>query len=127
MKTNQETLSRREREIMDILFRTGAATAQEVLDAMGDPPSYSAVRATLHVLETKGHARHRQDGTRYVYEPTQSRERARRSALDHVVKTFFDGSAEGLVASLLESRHGMSHDELSRLSTLIAKARKEGR
>lgn len=122
------TFTKREREMMDILYRTGEATASEVLEAMADPPSYSAVRATLAVLERKGHVRHRQDGTRYVYLPAVSRERARRTALDHLVETFFQGSAEGLVATLLETRHQrLSPKELDRLTEIIENARKEGR
>src|SRR5262245_36184808 len=87
-------LSRRERQIMDLLFQRGRATAAEVRAGLPDPPSYSAVRAMLRVLEEKGHVRHAQEGQRYVYLPRLARERAKRSALRHVVKTFFDGSAE---------------------------------
>lgn len=123
-----DTLSRREREMMNIIFRSGKATATEVLDAMSDPPSYSAVRATLRVLEQKGHLRHQHDGARYVYTPTVNRERARMSALDQLLNTFFDGSAASVVATLLErSKDDMSPDELQKLSELIAQARKEGR
>jgi BlaI family penicillinase repressor len=123
-----ETLSRREREMMNIIFRTGKATASDVLDGMADPPSYSAVRATLRVLEQKGHLKHQHDGTRYVYIPTVNREKARQSALDQLLNTFFDGSAASVVATLLErSKDSISQDELDRLSTLIAEARKEGR
>ena len=123
-----ETLSRREREMMNIIFRVEKATATEVRDAMADPPSYSAVRATLRVLEQKGHVRHQHDGTRYVYTPTQTREKARISALDHLLNTFFDGSSATVVATLLErSKDKMTGEELSRLSTMIENARKEGR
>lgn len=123
-----DTLSRREREMMNIIFRSGKATATEVLDAMSDPPSYSAVRATLRVLEQKGHLRHQHDGARYVYTPTVNRERTRMSALDQLLNTFFDGSAASVVATLLErSKDDMSPDELQKLSELIAQARKEGR
>lgn len=130
MLKNQQTerLSRREREIMNIIFRTGQATAGEVLDAMADPPSYSAVRATLRVLEQKGHVRHQHDGTRYVYTPTVNREKARQSALDHLLNTFFEGSAAIVVATLLEkSKDRLTPEELDRLSKLIEDARKEGR
>jgi predicted transcriptional regulator len=123
-----DTLSRREREMMNIIFRSGKATATEVLEGMSDPPSYSAVRATLRVLEQKGHLRHQHDGARYVYTPTVNRDRARISALDQLLNTFFDGSAASVVATLLErSKDDMSPDELQKLSELIAQARKEGR
>jgi len=123
-----EALSRREREMMNIIFRAGKATASEVLEAMADPPSYSAVRATLRVLEQKGHLRHQHDGTRYVYTPTVNRDKARISALDQLLNTFFEGSAASVVATLIEqSRDHMTPDELDRLSILIEQARKEGR
>jgi predicted transcriptional regulator len=123
-----ETLSRREREMMNIIFAKGRATATEVLEGMADPPSYSAVRATLRILEQKGHLRHQHDGTRYVYLPTGNREKVRLSALDQLLTTFFDGSAANVVATLLErQKDNMSSDELDRLSALIADARKEGR
>jgi BlaI family penicillinase repressor len=123
-----QNLSRRERQIMEILYRSGQATATEVLAALPDPPSYSAVRALLKILENKGHAGHVMDGTKYVYKPTLPRERARRTALENVLDTFFDGSAEKAVAALLDmSRTGLSDEELGRLSLLIEKAREEGR
>ena len=123
-----DVLSRREREIMNIIFKTGKATAGEVLDSMQDPPSYSAVRATLRVLEQKGHVKHQHDGTRYVYTPTVNREKARVSALDHLLNTFFEGSAASVVATLIEkSKDRLTPEELDRLSLLIAEARKEGR
>jgi BlaI family penicillinase repressor len=123
-----ESLSRREREMMNIIFRMEKATAGDVRDAMADPPSYSAVRATLRVLEQKGHLRHQHDGTRYVYTPTQNREKARISALDQLLTTFFDGSAASVVATLLErSKDRMTDDEWNRLSTMIDEARNEGR
>ena len=122
------TLTRREREIMDILYRRGRATSHEVLADLADPPSYSAVRALLRLLEERGHAKHTEDGQRYVYSPAVARGDARRSALAHVVKTFFAGSVEQAVASLVESpRSKLSHEELDRLSDLIDRARKEGR
>jgi predicted transcriptional regulator len=126
--TAQGQLSRRERQIMDILYQHGSATAAEVLERLPDPPSYSAVRAMLRVLEEKGHVRHEQDGPRYLYKPTVTRDRARRSALRHLVKTFFDGSAEETVAALLDmSDRKLSTTELDRLSKLIEQAREEGR
>ena len=120
-------LSRRERQIMDVIYRRGRATAAEVLEDLPDPPSYSAVRALLRLLEEKGHVRHERDGPRYVFLPTVNRERARRTALKHVVRTFFDGSATDAVAALLESDSTLSDSELDRLSSMIQEARKEGR
>jgi len=120
-------LSRRERQIMDFLYQRGRATAAEVQENLPDPPSYSAVRAMLRVLEDKGHARHEQDGPRYVYVPRVARDRAKRFALRHVVRTFFDGSKEQLVAALLDDKSTqLSKDELDRLAGLIERARKEG-
>ncbi len=120
-------LSRRERQIMDLLFKHGRATAAEIQAAMPDPPSYSAVRAMLRVLEDKGAVRHEQDGPRYVYRPTIGRDAARRSAVDHLLHTFFDDSAGEAVAALLdESATTMSDAELDRLATLIDKVRKAG-
>jgi len=124
--TTTDPLSRRERQILDILYARGTATAAEVLDALPDPPSYSAVRALLRILEDKGHARHEPQGTRYVYLPTVPRERARNSALSRIVKTFFDGSAAQAAAGRVDSG-GLSDDELEKLSSLIKRARKEGR
>src|SRR5579883_1784695 len=122
------SLTRREREIMDILHRRGRATAYEVLDELPAPPSYSAVRALLRLLEQRGHVRHTQEGQHYVYRPTVARGDARRSALAHVVKTFFAGSVEETVAALVESsRTKLSREELDRLSYLIDRAKKEGR
>jgi predicted transcriptional regulator len=120
-------LSRRERQIMDVVYRMGRATAAEVLAELPDPPSYSAVRAMLRLLEEKGHLRHEQDGPRYVFLPTVNREKARRSAMRHLVRTFFDGSTEDAVAALLQNDDGMSDAELNRLSRLIDAAKKEGR
>ena len=124
--TTNDPLSRRERQILDILYAKGLATAAEVLEALPDPPSYSAVRALLRILEDKGHARHESQGTRYVYLPTVPRERARNSALGRIVKTFFDGSAAQAAAALVDSGT-LSDDELAKLSSLIERARKEGR
>jgi len=121
-------LSRRERQIMDVLYRFGQATAGTVMSNLPDPPSYSAVRALLRVLEAKGHVRHVQDGPRYMYLPTVPREKARQSAMQQLVRTFFGGSTEQAVAALLDlSSSKLSDDELDRLSQLIDQARKEGR
>jgi predicted transcriptional regulator len=121
-------LSRREREMMDIIFAKGRATASEVMEAMADAPTYSAVRATLRVLEQKGHLKHQLDGTRYVYIPTVNRDRVRNSALDQLLTTFFDGSAANVVATLIEREKGkLSNEDLDRLSELIEQAKKEGR
>lgn len=128
MKTPPDPLTRREREIMDILHRRGRATAHEVLADLAEPPSYSAVRTFLRLLEERGHVRHEQDGPRYVYMPTVARREAQRSALAHLVDTFFDGSVEDAVATLVEaSKPKLSQQELARIATLIAKAKKEGR
>ena len=125
MATN-DPLSRRERQILDILYAKGTATAAEVQKALPDPPSYSAVRALLRILEEKGHARHEPQGTRYVYLPMVPRERARDSALSRIVKTFFEGSAAQAAAALVDSG-SLSDDELAKLSSLIERARKAGR
>ena len=123
-----DPLTRREREIMDILHRRGRATAHDVMDELADPPSYSAVRTFLRLLEERGHVRHEQDGPRYVYAPTVTRRDAQRSALSHLVDTFFDGSIEEAVATLVESsKRKLSNEELDRIATLVAKAKKEGR
>lgn len=121
-------LSRRERQIMDVVYAHGQATATQVRAAMPDPPSYSAVRASLRILEEKGHLRHEIDRTRYVYVPTKPRGQAARSMLRQVVQTFFGGSVEQTVATLLSTPEAkLSSEELDRLSTLIEEARKEGR
>ena len=120
-------LSRRERQIMDILYRSGRATAAEVQAGLPDAPGYSAVRALLRILEEKGHVRHAADGPRYVYSPVVTRERAKRSALEHVLNTFFDGSAAQVVAALVElSPRDLDEAELARLRRLIDDARKKG-
>lgn len=121
-------LSRRERQIMDLLYQHGRLTAAEVHARLPDPPSYSAVRALLRVLEQKGHVRHQEEGLRYVFLPKVTREKAKRSALAHLVKTFFDGSAGQAAAALLDASAGeLTGEELERISGLIEKARKEGR
>ena len=120
-------LSRRERQIMDILFRRGRATAAEVMADLPGQPSYSTVRTQLRVLEQKGHVRHQEDGIRFVYTPAVARHAARKSALRHVVETFFDGSPERAVAALLGGEAAkLSDEQFDRIAELIAKARKEG-
>jgi BlaI family penicillinase repressor len=121
-------LSRRERQIMDALHHRQRATAAEIQAALPDPPSYSAVRALLRILEAKGHIKHRREGARYVYLPRASRETARRSALRRVVSTFFQGSVTQAVAALLETADArMPDSELDNLQQMIDQARKEGR
>lgn len=124
--TLHTTLSRRERQIMDILFRLGRATAAEVMAELPSDPSYSTVRTQLRVLEQKGHVRHLEDGVRFVYLPVVARHAARKSALRHVINTFFDGSPEKAVAALLGGDAAkLSDEELDRIADLIAKARKD--
>jgi predicted transcriptional regulator len=121
------TLSRRERQIMDILYRRGRATAGEVMDDLTGNPNYSTVRTQLRVLERKGYVRHEEAGLRYVYLPAVPRHAARKSALRHLVDTFFDGSAEKVVGALLGGDAArISDDELARIAALVDKARKEG-
>ena len=120
-------LTRRERQIMDILFRRGRATAAEVMEELPGEPSYSTVRTQLRVLEEKGHVRHEEDGVRFVYIPAVARHTARKSALRHLVETFFDGSSEKAVAALLGGEGSkLTDDQLDRIADLIAKARKGG-
>lgn len=122
------TLSRRERQIMDILYRLGSATAAEVQEHLPEAPSYSAVRALLRILEDKGHLKHEYDGPRYVYAPIVSRPVAQKSALKQMVRTFFDGSATQAVAALLDmSAKDLSDSELERLSKIVEQARREGK
>ncbi len=124
----QHSLSRRERQIMDILYQRGRLSAADVLAALPNPPGYSAVRAMLRVLEEKGHVRHEEQGLKYVYVPTVPRERAKRSAVKHLLDTFFNGSAEQAVAALLDaSSTSLTQPELDRMAELIDKARKEGK
>jgi predicted transcriptional regulator len=121
-------LGRRERQIMDVIYRLGKASVSEVLAELPDPPSYSAVRAMLGFLQDKGYLRHEQDGLKYVYMPVEDTSRVRASALDHLVKTFFGGSPERAVAALLEmSDSKLSSKEKQYLSQLIKKAQQEGR
>jgi BlaI family transcriptional regulator, penicillinase repressor len=122
----EQGLSRRERQIMDILYQRGRASAQEILEAMPDPPTYSAVRAKLRVLEEKGHIRHEEEALRYVYLPTVARDSARRSALRHLLSTFFENSVEQAVAALVDlSAANLSREELERISSLIDQAKTE--
>ena len=126
--SNERDLSRRERQIMDFLFRVGKATAADVMEGLPDAPSYSAVRALLRILEQKGHIRHEEEGRAYVYMPLVRRADARQSALSHLLKTFFDNSAEQAMAALLAIKgEKMSDAELERMSRLIERAKKDGR
>jgi predicted transcriptional regulator len=121
-------LSRRERQIMDALYTLGEATVGEVMDNMPDPPSYSAVRATLRVLEEKGHAKHKQNGPRYLYLPTVPRDKARSHALKHLVGTFFGGSVEQAVMALLSMPETkLSDEQLEKLAEQVRQAEEEGR
>ena len=120
------SLSRRERQILDILYQRGRATGMEIRDGLPDQPSYSAVRTILRVLEQKGHVRHQEEGMRYVYTPTVPREQAKQSALQRVLRTFFDGSAKEAVAAFLDpAAFSLSKDELAELARMIESARKE--
>jgi predicted transcriptional regulator len=121
------SLSRRERQIMDVLHRDGAATVAEVIERMADPPGYSAVRAMLRTLESKGHVFHREDGPRYVFAPVAGKEEARSAALSHLVDTFFDGSARAAVAALLGTEARLEKKRLDAILQLIDQARQEGR
>jgi BlaI family transcriptional regulator, penicillinase repressor len=127
-RTPAHTLSRRERQIMDIVYAQGEASASAVHAALPDPPSYSAVRALLAILVNKGHLKHRSEQGRYIYAPTRRRAQVGRSALRRVLDTFFEGSLEKAVAALLQgSDANLSKEELQRLGQLIQQARKEGR
>ena len=121
-------LGARERQILDAIYQLGEASVAEVLAHLADPPSYSAVRTMIRALEAKGLLRHRQIGTRYVYRPTRSRESASRSALAHVMRTFFGGSATDTVAAILDaSASKLTDDDLERLEQIIDQARREGK
>ena len=127
-KLGKDGFSRREREIMDALYKLGKATAAQIQAAMPDPPSYTAIRTLLTILEKKGHIRHRADGPRYVYEPKVAREKMAQKAVKSVLTTFFDNSVEGVVAALLNQEDvQLSREELERLAQLIQKAREDGR
>jgi BlaI family penicillinase repressor len=125
-KSTHVTLSRRERQIMDVLSRRGRATAAEVMEDVSGEPNYSTVRTQLRVLEEKGHVRHEEQGLRYIYLPAVPRRAARKSALKHLMETFFDGSAEQVVAAVLGGEAArLSDDDLKRIAELVAKARKD--
>ena len=127
MPASHVTLSRRERQIMDVLYQKGRATAAEVMELLPDPPSYSSVRALLRILEEKRHVRHEMDGSKYVFIPSVHRDKAKRSAIRHLVQTFFEGSPVQAVAALLDlSSGGLSDEEVERMTRLIEKSR-EGR
>lgn len=120
-----KSLSRRERQILDVIYERGRASAAEVLERLPDAPTYTTVRGLLRVLETKGHVRHEDEGGRYVYFPTTNKARAAKSALQHVVHTFFDGSPSRAMAALLGGQRSVSEDEIVRIEELIERARKE--
>ncbi len=127
MPATHASLSRRERQIMDILYRLGRASAADVMAELPGEPSYSTVRTQLRILEGKGHVHHEEDGVRYVYSAAVPRHSARRSALRHLVDTFFDGSSEKVVSALLGGEASrLTSDELDRLAAMIQKARKDG-
>jgi predicted transcriptional regulator len=122
-----QELGRRERQIMDAVYQLGEASVAEVRQRLSDPPSYSAVRTMIRYLETKGYLRHRRSGMKYVYRPTQSHESASRSAIGHLLETFFGGSASDAVAALLDVSSGrLRDDDYRRMQELIEQARKEG-
>src|SRR5690349_24393310 len=124
----QQGLSRRERQIIDILYQRGKSSAAEVREAMPNAPSYSAVRAMLRVLEEKGHVRHQAEGLKYVYVPTVTRDKAKRSAVKHLLDTFFSDSPEQVVAALLDvSSTQLTSEELDRMAQMIERAQKEGK
>src|SRR5512142_301999 len=133
IKRTQDTgkkdgFSRREREIMDALYKLGKATAAQIQAAINDPPTYTAIRTHLTILEKKGHIRHKADGPRYVYEPKVAREKMAQRAVKSVLQTFFDDSVEGVVAALLNQEDKkLSREELDRLARMIEKAKEEGR
>lgn len=126
-KKKKPGLGRRETQIMDAIYRLGEASVGDVLEHLPDPPSYSSVRTMIRLLESKGYLKHRTEGTKYIYRPIQSRETASRSAIQHLMKTFFSGSATDAVAAILDdSAEKLTDDDLQRLEILIDKARKEG-
>src|SRR5437870_4874101 len=128
LKTQQDGLSKREREIMNILYQRGKSSASGVREAMSSAPSYSAVRALLRVLEEKGHVRHQEEGLKYVYVPTVPRDKAKRSAVKHLLDTFFHDSPEQIVAALLDvSSTRLTREELDRMAEMIEKAKREGK
>lgn len=120
-------LGRRERQIMDVIYRLGSASVKEVLELLPDPPSYSATRTMVNLLEKKGHLRHRRDGQKYVYTPTGSPQAARQSAITHLLKTFFQGSAGQAAAAIIDANSAkLSAEDLTRLEVLIQQARGDG-
>ena len=120
----RKPLSRRETQIMDVIFQLGEATAADIVERLPDPPSYSSIRALLVILEEKGHLTHHKEGARYIYNPTLSADKAKQSALSHLVKTFFSGSPQQVVATLL-STNDLSPEDLDELAKLIEEARKD--
>lgn len=127
-RQGKDGFSRREREIMDALYRLGKATAADIRGQIPDPPSYTAIRTLLTILEKKGHVRHTSDGTRYIYQPAVARGEMGKRAVDSLLKTFFDNSVERAVSAMLTRKDAdISQDELDRLSRLIEKAKREGR
>ena len=121
-------LSRRERQIMEIVYQRGKASASDIRDAMDDAPSYSAVRALLRVLENKGHVKHESDGLKYVYVPVVNRDKAKRSAVKQLLDTFFSDSPDQIVAALLDvSAKRLTREELDRMTAMIEKAKREGK
>jgi BlaI family penicillinase repressor len=123
--TPEPALSRRERQILDVIYHLGRATASEVLERLPDAPTYTTVRGLLRVLESKGHVRHEEEAGRYVYFPTMKKERAAQTALTHVVSTFFDGSPSAAMAALRGNDRKLSEAELARLAEMVERARKE--
>lgn len=120
--------SRREREILDVLYKLGKASAADIREQIPDPPTYTAIRTHLSILEKKGHVRHTSDGTRYIYEPLVAREQMGRRAIDSLLKTFFDNSVERAVAAMLTREDAdIPREDLDRLAHLIEKAKREGR
>ena len=128
LKKKNDRLSKREQQIMDIIYKEGPCSATEIHKLMPDPPSYSAVRAMLKVLIDKKHLKHKLDGIKYIYSPTVNVEKAKKSALTDVLKTFFEGSAQNAVATLIDmSKDEMGKDDFEALSKMIEEAKKEGR
>lgn len=124
----QKGLSRRERQIMDELYRLGKASAAQIRDVMSDPPSYTAVRTLLTILQEKGHVRYERDGAKYIYEPVVPREEMAKSVIAGVVQTFFEGSLERVVEALVDSHEAdLTHEQVERLKAIIDEARSEGR
>jgi BlaI family transcriptional regulator, penicillinase repressor len=125
---SQQNLGRRERQIMEVIFELGEASVASVLERLPDPPSYSAVRTMIRLLEGKGYLRHRREGTKYIYRSTEPKDSVSRSALRHIIKTFFGGSASDTVAAILDvTSEKLSKEEFNRIERLIDDARKEGR